>query len=176
MTKKVKKSQKDQRLQFPKRFWWILAALLIVLVWPAYFFISRQATNTRFDETYKQLEHTNNSLSDTAVGFNNPHTSLKKICKKNWYGFNSEIECGAYLDIKSYPSDIQEFGVKLNQALIKNEFKDINIQTGREGSASFTSKSGMKCKAHWRDEEGGIAISSYCRESVPDYVRGYERE
>lgn len=179
MVKKKQNTPNRQIMTVLKKFWWAVPLFLVIAGVFVYIAASNYLIQLRFESTYMQLK-------DLSISFSrdSSQTTLTKSCKTNHYGFNSEIECGidtvlyvenSYLSVAqgNIESHLKEAG------FINVKLKSFSDKSSLEGTGTFYSKKNMGCTAYWgytNDTSVRAIIHFYCREIVPDFLPGYERE
>ena len=105
MTNRKQKSQNKsaKAVTILKKFWWLITIVLALVSWLVYSQVRSYVLDQRFNSTYEQLDSMGKALRSSLPIVNDGSDPIEKKCRENYYGFNSEIECGVYLTL--YPSD-----------------------------------------------------------------------
>lgn len=184
MQKKKQKLSNSAIAATLKKYWWLVLVLILTFGWLGYMALSRHALQQRFESTYTQVSGVFSILESSTQSEDKDRSVLRKLCKQNYEGFNSYIECGSYATVyvtSEYLDDVKkDMQNRLNGAGFTNiHLIPISSNSDKEGSGVFYTKSSMRCGLYWGTESKTSSkpiLDFYCREIVPDFLPGYERE
>ena len=188
-----KKKQKQNALQpqnnlaaWLKKYWWILAVCMLAIAIPSTIYVrfSTEANDLRkrFDKTHTQLELLFSSISN-APQANDELNNIVKKCKKQYFGFNYQIECGTYVNLFLSDTAVEESHGVIRSQLSESGFTEVSFtdaaKGASEGTISFMTENSISCAGYWNEETlkqdtKGVRYALFCRDYTPQFLDGYE--